>query len=849
MKELRGISVATAATLALFASQPAVANPTQVTNVRLNPTGSGFDVVLETQGGKAPQVFNVNRGNTWNAFVFNAQIRQPFRQDNPAPGIAQVSVVPSGGNGVQVTVVGQNNAPIGQIASRNAQGVVLSVSNPEAAATPVANAATAPAVRMNQMVAQKAPSATLPASRTPVTPFTPSAQVPRVTQPAVPTAPVPPLMQRAVAPPVGDQAISQIDTTPPAIDLGTNERIPRLVLRDAPVREVLSLLARAAGLNLAYSEASSGGQQGQQQQGAKSNGPTISLDIENEAVQDVFNYVLRITCVPPSTQGGSAGGSQCNSLEANRVGRTVFVGPRLPDDARNTISRTIRLNQVTASDAAAFLTTQGAETQRPFEQIQIQTVGEGAAARTIETRTPTILALRANEGTGPLVLRGLSVASNDRLNLVTLTGSPRTVEVATRLLTQLDARKRQVAINVKIVDVNLLRTDDFNTSFSFGVGNNFFNVDQGAAVFNFGQFRPSTVAESSGSLTGRPTIANPYQSGNIFLDPRGSLDFPGTASGTRSIFSDGRNGTIQVTETPPPNSIGTGRFPSSVPGVSSDPFQAGVTDYKLATPSVIERSITPGEPDRFIPDGNGGFTFVPGTRDTLTSSFTEGTPGSITRALPSFFQFPSRFLARLQSQVTSGNAKVLADPTVVVQDGERSLVRLTQEIFAGFEQSAQSSANSAGSQSTSVRKPIIKEAGLKLDIVVDRIDDNGFVTLRVLPEISAPNSTVQTPDGPITLVGSRRVESGAVRLRDGQTLILSGVIQESDRSSVRKVPILGDLPLLGSLFRSTSRNNQRQEVVIMLTPQIMDDSDRSNFGYGYVPGKEVRQMLQQQENR
>jgi type IV pilus assembly protein PilQ len=56
-----------------------------------------------------------------------------------------------------------------------------------------------------------------------------------------------------VAPPVGDIAISAIDASPSVIDLGTQERVPRLVLRDAPVREVLSLLARAANMNLAYS--------------------------------------------------------------------------------------------------------------------------------------------------------------------------------------------------------------------------------------------------------------------------------------------------------------------------------------------------------------------------------------------------------------------------------------------------------------------------------------------------------------------------------------------------------------------------------------------------------------------
>ena len=813
MKELRAISLATAATLALISSQPASASPTQVTNVQVNPNGSGFDVVLQIQGDKSPQVFNVNRGNSWNAYVFNAQIARPFRQNNPAPGISQVSVMPSGANGVQVTVVGTTAAPIGQVASRNAQGVIFNVSGAPAiggtAAASPTSIALPPAMPASPLPPASVAQA-LPNSTTPIAPFVPSAQVPNQGQPNVPVAPTPPLMRRAIAPPVGDQAISQIDTAATAIDLGTNERIPRLVLRDAPVREVLSLLARAAKLNLAYTDPSSGGQQG-----AKSNGSTISLDIENESVQDVFNYVLRVTCVSGiAKDAANAGG--CTNLEANRVGRTVFVGPRLPDDARNFITRTIRLNQVSAADAAGSLTTQGAETQIQYEQIQIQTVGEGANSRTIEIKTPTILPLRANEGTAPLILRGLAVTTNARLNAITLTGSPRRVEIATRLLTQLDARKRQVAISVKIVDVNLLKTEDFNTSFSFGIGNNFFNVDQGAAVFNFGQYRPPSIADSQGSLTGRPTVSNPYQGSNSFLNFNESVTVPDLLPGQR-VVDDGR----VLVNTP----NGDGRtFNRTVE--RANPFRTGVTDLSPATPDVTTIATDPQT----------------GRRST---TFNPGTIGNVVSSLPTLFQFPSQFLARLQSQVTSGNAKVLASPTVVVQDGEKSTVRLTQEVFSGFKRNSQSSQ----AQTTSVDEPIIREAGLILNLVVDRIDDNGFVTLRVNPVVSAPSNSVNSPQGPITLISGRSIESGAIRVRDGQTLILSGIIQETDRASVTKVPILGDLPLLGALFRSTNRNNTRQEVIVMVTPQIMDDGDQSNYGYGYVPGKETRQFLQQQEKR
>lgn len=171
-------------------------------------------------------------------------------------------------------------------------------------------------------------------------------------------------LPRAVAPPVGDIAVSATDASPSTIDLGTQERVPRLVLRDAPVREVLSLLARAANLNLAYI----GGEQAAG--AATANTPavsqTISLDIENEPVQDVFNYVLRLS-----------------GLEANRSNRTVFVGPKLPNSTRDMVMRNLRLNQVTVGVAINFLVGLGAESaisrERQVTSVSAVAVGNAAA--------------------------------------------------------------------------------------------------------------------------------------------------------------------------------------------------------------------------------------------------------------------------------------------------------------------------------------------------------------------------------------------------------------------------------------------------------------------------------------
>ena len=72
-------------------------------------------------------------------------------------------------------------------------------------------------------------------------------------------------------------------------------------------------------------------------------------------------------------------------------------------------------------------------------------------------------------------------------------------------------------------------------------------------------------------------------------------------------------------------------------------------------------------------------------------------------------------------------------------------------------------------------------------------------------------------------------------------MILDNTRKDQERSTISKVPILGDLPILGSLFRSSTKDNERAEVIVLLTPEIIDE--QSGFGYNYTPGKDAREML------
>jgi type IV pilus assembly protein PilQ len=359
--------------------------------------------------------------------------------------------------------------------------------------------------------------------------------------------------------------------------------------------------------------------------------------------------------------------------------------------------------------------------------------------------------------------------------------------MAVAFLTQLDLRRRQVAVNVKVIDINLLGDNRTSSSFSFGINNNFFVNDNGAATLNFGGINPPPGDAARNGILARPITGNPVQ-GDVFYDANGRRIVPFTGQG---LLGPGKGVFLQPTAP-----------------VTNDPTRVGITDY---------------EPGSTTASGSAEFGLFP------------------------LFQYPRRFLSALQATIQSQNAKILTDPTLVVQEGETANVNITDEVITNITSQTQSTGNTSTQTVTAVKD----RAGLQLGVAIDRIDDNGFVSLRVNPIIRTPGGEQNLATGAntntIRLLGERSLQSGLIRLRDGQTLIVSGIIRDEERTTANKIPILGDLPIIGSLFRRTNKVNQRAELIVLLTPQILDDSDRSNFGYQNNISPDARQLLQRSQ--
>ena len=102
--------------------------------------------------------------------------------------------------------------------------------------------------------------------------------------------------------------------------------------------------------------------------------------------------------------------------------------------------------------------------------------------------------------------------------------------------------------------------------------------------------------------------------------------------------------------------------------------------------------------------------------------------------------------------------------------------------------------------------------------------------MNIKPEYSTILSQVDAKDsiGPYTaatLLSHRNLDLKNVRIKDGETLVIAGMINEEEQKSVGKIPVLGDLPVIGSMFRSSSSKKQKNEMVIMITPKIVTDTE------------------------
>ena len=180
-------------------------------------------------------------------------------------------------------------------------------------------------------------------------------------------------------------------------------------------------------------------------------------------------------------------------------------------------------------------------------------------------------------------------------------------------------------------------------------------------------------------------------------------------------------------------------------------------------------STNPAATPTLVPvyDSNGQPILVPSTdpraAQTLKPIYDKnGQPVYVPGKDPAKIRYPDNsFFAYIEALIVSSSAKTLAQPTLLVQEGETAEVETGQNVITGV--SSTDTANGS-TQFQNTRE----NAGLKVDVKVNKIDDNGFITLNLNPEISVPVPAGVQQGVPIFNIAARKLKSGNVRLRDGQ---------------------------------------------------------------------------------
>jgi len=463
----------------------------------------------------------------------------------------------------------------------------------------------------------------------------------------------------------------------------------------------------------------------------------VSLSLRSKPYSSAFNSVLL-----------------ASGLQATYRSGIIYVGPDLVKKViGERISKTYRLNQVSVDSAAKFLANLGAsmtETQTLSQSVTTgvssqSSVASGSTSNTTTSQSESkVLTYGAN--VGPLL--GLSGTTDPRLRQITIVGEEKLVNLAGEYLRRLDLRTRQVALTIKIYDVDLTNNLALSNQLSYADGKVILTSD------------PSRG--NVGVVFNRPSQAQILQS---------------------------------------PQAPGFAPINPLMSGSTASVTQVGSAAATITAPTGV---------------------YAEGQDKVLYDTFT--------------------------ALETSKSSKLLASPTILLmetntvgvggsgQGPNEANIFIGENVITGLEPIP----------NTTACKQIFTQIGLKLRTKLELIDDNGYVGFVIDPSLTAPAGKVPVStcgNQTIELTAERTLKSGYSRVRDGQTLIITGVLSEKESTVATKVPLLGDLPLFGSLFRQTNTDRKKSELVITVTPRILNDAKQEFYGY-YEPSLDVRRSIE-----
>jgi hypothetical protein len=170
-------------------------------------------------------------------------------------------------------------------------------------------------------------------------------------------------------------------------------------------------------------------------------------------------------------------------------------------------------------------------------------------------------------------------------------------------------------------------------------------------------------------------------------------------------------------------------------------------------------------------------------------------------------------LFQLKAMIDQRNGRVLAAPRVATLDGNPATILLGDQFPV---------VSSTSTPAGVVQSVTFVDTGVKLE-VTPRINGDGLMTVHLKPSVSSVVEIITTTAGTRAPRLATRSVDTTLTLQDGQTIVIGGLISQEERRQTIKVPLLGDIPILGELFRFTSTDVRNTELVFLITPTILKD--------------------------
>ena len=408
-----------------------------------------------------------------------------------------------------------------------------------------------------------------------------------------------------------------------------------------------------------------------------------------------------------------------SGLQAKLHNNILYVGPNVRNTVFDTRSTDVyQLNQISASSAADYLANLGASVTKTFTITTSVTSGasqsqavQGASTSSTTTDQSETSVKVYGATIGPLV--GLIATTDERLQTVTMVGEKYLIDLANGFLQKLDIKQKQVALSVKVLDVNMSDKNSSMKDYGGKLDDAFIIGSQGKIKSAFGSFLPVFPEGNSADATTTPGITSSTRTTNF-----DNKSFFGL------LEASIENGTTKV--------------------LASQALLLSESSGSAGDGSSIGRKV-----------GNEGFVEI---GDKVPVDATKGDGGSCTYSF--------------------------------------------------------------------------ETVGVKLGAKILGIDQNDYVTFTMTPIVTGISGSFNIVGcGSVSKINNRRLDTGAIRIKDGETLVLTGVIQETDIDTTYKLPLLGDLPLLGGLFRSKQASKDKRELIILVTPKVLEDKSSNIADY------------------